>query len=718
MLLKGWQEGVLPQWNPYTLMGVPFIANLKYSFYAPLNLLILPLNKENIFHVVSLQVYFHYPLALAFSYIFLRSLAFTRYQAFIFSLVYTLCGLNLSTAYMTNLLSVMYSLPLFAYLIVRYHKSPFAFFSWPTLALLFAVASPLLASSPVFTYLFCLALVVFCCFRFSYVNVIRLISFGALLLGASAAILVPGVDLILEFSEMIAKKRELANSFASFHPVRFIEFFMPHPFGTFSPQYTYWGHKYAASITGAPMYLSYYLSALALPGLAIFFSKIKKQHWPLMLGICVSLVIAMKDYFVFDFYAVLQEVIPFFGMFRYSAKLMVLFCFFSLVAMALGWRHALSRNISLPIYYCWQTVLTITTVGMYYYLTSKNEQNFVSQSLIYFLAMQVILTVMISFYHLRILREKVVLGLLFLLTLTDLSLHANAIIWPQYRDITRSLVAEEIHADMRENRKEILQGRSIRYSSILANPEEIVIFKIENEEINFVGLRTVSSVVRILPDLPLIYEVYDAQGRGMLGVMPNSDTLQKLYRIDPKKTFNLSGVYYILNAPKKGEFRFKVNANRQAAPYFYSPDKIILSPRPALEILAKQSFNAQTDVYIPATKEDVLQNSSFTLKQKFRNTQSLHLDAKRTKNNETNFILVNENFHKYWRAFVNEKKVNITKANSFAILINLGENCNEACSIRLEYNNPLIMLGIYISLGTLLLFISFILLRMRTGWGW
>lgn len=94
-ILKSWQAGEIPLWNPYLFAGVPFLAAGQHSAYYPFSILflILPLSKAYGWYTVS-QLW----LAGVLMYVFGRILQMRRASAALAGLVYQGCGFMLTSA--------------------------------------------------------------------------------------------------------------------------------------------------------------------------------------------------------------------------------------------------------------------------------------------------------------------------------------------------------------------------------------------------------------------------------------------------------------------------------------------------------------------------------------------------------------------------------------------------------------------------------------------
>jgi hypothetical protein len=87
-------SGQLPLWNPYTLSGHPFLADIQSAIFYPLSLVTLLLSLPQGFSLFALELeaIFHFFLAGLFTYLLARRLLRDRRAALISSLVFTFGG--------------------------------------------------------------------------------------------------------------------------------------------------------------------------------------------------------------------------------------------------------------------------------------------------------------------------------------------------------------------------------------------------------------------------------------------------------------------------------------------------------------------------------------------------------------------------------------------------------------------------------------------------
>ncbi|MBI3781726.1 MAG: hypothetical protein HY278_11820, partial [candidate division NC10 bacterium] len=86
-LLDSLAEGRLPLWNPYTYFGQPFLANIQWGVFYPLNLALVPLPRDLAY---NLFLGVHLSMAGVFMYLLARHWKLARSSALVASLAYML----------------------------------------------------------------------------------------------------------------------------------------------------------------------------------------------------------------------------------------------------------------------------------------------------------------------------------------------------------------------------------------------------------------------------------------------------------------------------------------------------------------------------------------------------------------------------------------------------------------------------------------------------
>ncbi|MGB9613808.1 MAG: hypothetical protein ACPL4K_06540, partial [Candidatus Margulisiibacteriota bacterium] len=103
------RSGVIPLWNPYLMMGFPFLATLQPGIFYPLSILYYLLPFDLAF---SWFLILHYPLAAFFMYLLCRDFKFSQWAAIGAGLTFGFSGYLLSVLHMPTTLSSVIWLPL------------------------------------------------------------------------------------------------------------------------------------------------------------------------------------------------------------------------------------------------------------------------------------------------------------------------------------------------------------------------------------------------------------------------------------------------------------------------------------------------------------------------------------------------------------------------------------------------------------------------------
>lgn len=87
------QSGTLPLWNPFLFSGLPLAADVQTGLFYPLNWVIyLFVQVIHIYGALEWLLIFHYWLAAAFTYLFLRDIGLSRLGAIAGGVVFAFCG--------------------------------------------------------------------------------------------------------------------------------------------------------------------------------------------------------------------------------------------------------------------------------------------------------------------------------------------------------------------------------------------------------------------------------------------------------------------------------------------------------------------------------------------------------------------------------------------------------------------------------------------------
>jgi hypothetical protein len=107
-------QGILPHWNPYTLGGMPFIADIQTSVFYPLHLLltIFVTDDKLPFAVSEYLLIVHYFMAGVFSYYLSRSLDLNKWASILSGITFMFCSFMVTHAIHETMIITFTYMPL------------------------------------------------------------------------------------------------------------------------------------------------------------------------------------------------------------------------------------------------------------------------------------------------------------------------------------------------------------------------------------------------------------------------------------------------------------------------------------------------------------------------------------------------------------------------------------------------------------------------------
>ena len=321
------KNGDLWFWNPWLFGGFPFLANISYGLFYPLNWICALMSVKN-FLVFDLVL--HCSLGGIFMYIFMRSIKQARVSSLLSAIIFMFAG----TSFLNNIGGTTTKhteiwLPLVLFLVeqrIRLKKE------YLTVILGFVLAIQFFAGHT-FT-----SVLIFACFIYYYffrsffeiqengkkhlLNLLRGFLLALVIsVGIWAVQLLPAIELSkLSFRGAGLSEKELFYPGGSLSALSFIQFLIPDFFGT-ERMSTMWSMQGWAT-TGIFGYIG------LLPIFLIFFSFrkpiCKYQVIFLALAIFILIISTSQGNIIYKFFI---RVVPFLSMLRGPARSMYLYCF-------------------------------------------------------------------------------------------------------------------------------------------------------------------------------------------------------------------------------------------------------------------------------------------------------------------------------------------------------------------------------------------------------
>jgi len=367
------RKGVIPLWNPYLLLGYPFLATLQPGVFYPFSLLYYLFPFDRAF---SWFLILHYPLGCFFMYLLCREFKFSQAASVASGLTFGFSGYLLSVLHMPNTLSSVIWLPL-VLLYFRRSLLPTAYSLLPTNVILTSIflAFMFLGGEPTVLYGTVLMMVgygVLMNQKHTVRGVLRGVGWlGVVLVLAgllSAVQLLPFVELFFHSSRAGGITFAEASYF-SLPAKKLLEFIFPYFFHlTEFPWATVDWAKFP--------YLGIIPAVLAL--FALFFSKNRRTWW-LGLAALVIIFIILGSNSPLPLYYFLYKFVPGFNFFRYPIKFTFVLVFIVSVLVGMGVEaleeRIRSRKLVLTIT-AWGLLILIPLLVLYFYLQAHSQAIF------------------------------------------------------------------------------------------------------------------------------------------------------------------------------------------------------------------------------------------------------------------------------------------------------------------------------------------------------
>lgn len=736
-VLTDWQ---LPVWNPFFNCGMPAWADLKALAVYPLNFLLLLFPADKTYFGFSWFVFVHFVLMFAGMRLFLAAILQNKTIATCFALVYCLSGYAMSAISMVNQLVGMTVLPYFAYYAHRFSTTtpPRQGFNRNVFFLSICLALPVYGAAIEYSYFFALALVAITARRFSvlFLRCLAVVGAGSILL--AAAQLVPAFDLLGQSGRAVGKLPLNLVVTNSFHYFRFIEYFLPLPFGNHWPESNFWAFRYAnPASAGSPLFFTTYLGASFLTGFLAYLMFFARRHWILLLALLLLVCLMMGAFFSATFYGVFYNYFPLWKIFKYPEKLGVFVSFILVSMQAIGWqkidqarmRDGLVATASALVVIAAALLVTRSFIDIE---AARVEPDRFFHALLFSLLLPLPLLLARRFNQLQQYRWLV----FSLILMTDLFLFSRSMLWLQPDSVfERGEIAAKIQQDMQKRNEQLQAGAPFYYTALLSKPRDMSIPTGGMDGLDSVGRLAARMHMRLALGNSIFYDIAStsAQG-GRIDLQEKTDFFRSLANENPTRYLNLLGVYYYSTFAGDDTSRLQLLANLDAINFLHSPRTIEFMPghsSAVKRIIHDADFQPKNSMIIekPSLIKTgfrpmagaTVNNDSFRFSRFKRRTSKLSFivhsfEAAEDSANEAPryaYVLVNQSYDRYWRAFVDGQPAEILRANAWATAVAVNQKCSRGCEITMRYRNPLITVGLLIS--TIFLITCLLVLYFQSG---
>ena len=337
-------QGIPPWWNPYLFSGVPLAADVVHGIFYPVSALfyVLPVH-----WAFKLFVVLHYLIAGGAFFVLMREWKLSSMAATLGSVSFMLSGYLLSLSNVLNFLPGAAWLPLgVAFFIRALEKAEWRWvFPVGVVLALEAVTDP---QNVYFSVCLMALWAVLPGERPWSRDLLRALGMmgaaGVIAALLAAAQLLPLAELLPRSirSEGVSLTMSVIWSF---RPSRLVEFLTPHLYGDVI-RGTYWGWIFQREQGSAtPWLLSAYMGVppLVLAGAATIFGWRDRRVYFCLFVLVLSLVLALGD--STPLYPLFYQIVPFFKLFRFPSKWLLLATWALAALAAIGLAHVMERSL-------------------------------------------------------------------------------------------------------------------------------------------------------------------------------------------------------------------------------------------------------------------------------------------------------------------------------------------------------------------------------------
>ena len=342
MLAVALSKGIIPFWNPYTFVGMPFFADIQIAIFYPFNtILSLFVNGDKLSPlVIQFTIIIHYLLCSVFTFFVGKELKYSNFASVIFAVLFTYSSYMIIHMIHMPLIEALVWLPLVFLLWLKFMRTGKYWFIW-TAAIVMALR--VLGGYPQVAFFNYLFILVFVFFKFlseylekDYSNIKKyifgLIIFFGISIGLTAFQLLPANEFV-SLSNRATIDWEFAKQ-GSLHPLDFLTFFIPKFFGVWNWNETTGDLKYWSKHQDGPwmfsianVYIAAVVVLLFIPALIYNYKSGDKiiNKWFVIIMLVFSFSFALGGNFFaqklfFDF-------IPVFNRFRNPAHILYIAAF-------------------------------------------------------------------------------------------------------------------------------------------------------------------------------------------------------------------------------------------------------------------------------------------------------------------------------------------------------------------------------------------------------
>ncbi len=678
--------GRVPHWNPYSLAGTPFLANSNPGPLYPLNWLIYFFRGFGLPRALFFFILAHHWLLFLGGYFLLRELRVRVWLAVAGAWALALGGFAMSSDNLLHILGGQLGIVFFLAFWVRALRAR----GWWSVDLplaSLALAWPIYASDPQFTYLGGVMAFVWAWRVTGFRRALPLsllLLLGTIL--AAGPQLFPTLAFLPETGRGAFSLQDL--EIWSMHPIRWLEVFLPLPFGSTVNPGEYWGHVYLNSGGRMqPFIFSLYPGLFSTFFLSLWVLHRARAQARLVAAVSFSFLLAaclaMGEFSPVPLFAFLAKFVPAWNSFRHPERLAYWLSFF------------------------W--ILLGTAAGEQILLLPKNSlRTLLKRSALFFIPVYLALAIWLLWRNVSVfpaLHAAIVVasfaGILWrsgrfsvhaLLTVAalDLGVVAERLVWPQpvaMTDPARLPWLQKLRAHEASSAEAKSKGEASRFYAASEGPIDFRYVPAEAHTTRDLFAQWAKAV----PNTPAYWRLEDV--RGFYGLQPKRlvDLWNLLSVSHPDRLLNLLSVRYWL---KLENLEPRAFVNQGALPFakFFARVEFHETEASVWARLSSAGWDPGHLLLLEANFPEARSPAEWEILSVRKNWDEIDLRLRARRAGGERFLLLNESFSPFWHVknAGTETELRLVRANAWAqaALLPAAVKPGEELQLKWRYRDP------------------------------
>lgn len=662
----------LPVWNPYVFSGMPFLNDIQSQVFYPLNYFFLFLNglKSLTYYQVELIVIFHIFLIFLFSFVLLKSFKIDEKISFVGALILTFSSFVTLRTIQLGPLVVFTYFPIISYFFLKFLKedkiSKNAIYGGIIFGVSFLAGYPQFSLFLIYNLILYFLLNIIINKKFNRFQFINLLIFFLVGLGIGMIQFYP----TYKYLPFTVRKRltfeEASDGSLSF--LQLINIFIPKFFGSVTGEGTdYWLYPYSHYYWESGIYLGILSFFFAIYGL--IYSKRKEKYLFFIPAILALFFAFGKNFFLYNLFF---NILPGLKQFRFPSRFLAIYTFNMVILSALG-IEAFLKDKERKNFYKYLIIFLIISIVLFLIFKGNIPERFYknSESQFFTYLFFLILAIFIFFFKTKkVTTYLVIIGLIIYL---DLFIFGSK--------FSKSPISDEDYYPYTTLVSQLQQERGKEFFRINSRIDSYMILK-RNEG--------------------CLWKLELLEGYTPLNLANFSS-----FYIDRDRKCELLNVKYKIKLDKERMDLVKNEKYLERARLYY--DYVVINDeKEILAVLDSDTFDIYNKVIL---KKDIPDFNKIKEKEKINNyLKIIKYDIDEIVIEvETNYpaiLLLSEIYYPEWEVKVDNKKEEIYEANYLLRAVPIKEGRH---IVRFYYNKKNILVGLTLSLLTIILAVSFLI---------